>query len=134
MKGVNLDVFRFDYDLTFAALLMHPDGTIYHTYGGRDATDPSSHHSVASFVRTLEETRKEHEEHRAAPRKHRKRTVEQLRERVGHKEPDCYHCHMVHDYETAYLQQKRRWKRDLAWIYPDPIQAGLRPIFLGPVN
>ena len=33
MAGVDLALYRFDYDLTFAALLMNADGTIYHTYG-----------------------------------------------------------------------------------------------------
>ena len=43
MAGVDLSMFRFDFDLTFAVLLMNADGTIYHTFAGRDWTHADSH-------------------------------------------------------------------------------------------
>ena len=36
MRGVDLARWPFDFDLTFAMLAVHPDGTVYHRYGGRD--------------------------------------------------------------------------------------------------
>ena len=37
MRGIDLDTFRFNYDLTLAVFAMNADGTVYTTYAGRDA-------------------------------------------------------------------------------------------------
>jgi hypothetical protein len=132
MAGVDLNVYRFDYDLTFAALLMNADGTIYHVYGGRDWRDAQSHLSMAAFVSVLRDTLPEHAAYQERPRPPRRRaarTIEEIppmaeRIRTG-KAPDCFHCHMVHDSEREHAQDQRRWKRSDIWIWPDPAQAGL---------
>lgn len=133
MAGVNLSLYRFDYDLTFAALLMNADGTIYHTYGGRDWTDPLSHLAVTFLARLLEETLAEHAEYERAPRPPRlakRRTVEQIpkwaRRIKRGKRPDCFHCHMIHEGEIEHLKERRKWTRDRAWLWPDPVEVGLR--------
>lgn len=133
MAGVDLETYRFDYDLTFAALLMNADGRIYHTFGGRDATDPQSHLSVPAFVRVLERARATHERESgkpAAPRRHRPQTIEQIppmAERIRRgKAPECFHCHMVHDARREDAQARKKWRRDDLWIYPDPVEVGLR--------
>ena len=68
MAGVDLNVYTFDYDLTFAALLMNGDGTIYHRYGTRDEGDAAGRLSTASLVRLLRETLEEHAAYQKAPR------------------------------------------------------------------
>ena len=127
MAGVDLSVYRFDYDLTFVALLMNADGTIYHTYGGRDWTDPLSHLSTSSFARVLLETLIQHERRgdAPAPKREAKRTVEEFPKFRQGKKPDCFHCHMVHDGEIDALRQRRRFRTEDAWVWPDPAQAGL---------
>lgn len=134
MAGVDLNVYRFDYDLTFVALLMNADGTIYHTYGGRDWTDPMSHLSMTAFTRVLRETLVEHAayEPRPAPRptaRTRPATIEQIapmaRRIEQGKAPECFHCHMVNDMRREDLVERKRWTRDQAWTYPDPAQVGL---------
>ncbi len=60
MAGVDLETYRFDYDLTFTALLMNADGTIYHTYGGRTWEDAQSHLSERAFADVLTRTLAEH--------------------------------------------------------------------------
>ena len=103
LAGVNLSMFRFDYDLTFAVLLMHEDGTIYHTFAGRDWTDPNSHLSMDGLCKLLRRTLVEHAVHQADPKPPKLRapfTIEQFpsmarRIRQG-KRPECMHCHMVY--------------------------------------
>jgi len=68
MTGVDLSVYRFDYDLTFAALLMNADGTIYHTLGGRDASSAMSQLAMPSFVRVLRETLEDHRVYSKSPK------------------------------------------------------------------
>ena len=49
-NAMDLTLFQFDYDLTFAAFFMNADRTIYGRYGSRSARNPSSDISfVASF-------------------------------------------------------------------------------------
>jgi membrane-associated protease RseP (regulator of RpoE activity) len=128
MAGVDLNVYRFDYDLTFAALLMNADGTIYHTYGGRDFTDPMSHLSMASFTELLKSTAKEHADYTPRPfTRKRPRIPEDIGREAGHHgKVDCIHCHTIHDWMTVAAQRKKRWKYNDAFRYPDPIQIGLR--------
>lgn len=129
MKGVDVRTFHFDFDLTFAALLMHPDGTIHHTYAGRDWTDPQSHLSVDAFVAVLEKTRVEHAAYAKSPRPPKRKkplSVDQMPwMKRRPKKPECYHCHNVNDAVFGEQRERGTFKMRDAWTWPDPIQIGL---------
>lgn len=130
MAGVDLSVYDFDYDLTFAALLMNADGTIYHTYGGRTWEDPESHLSVDAFVDALEAGLETHAAHQIdAPRRRRTETIEEIpwmAKRIEQgRAPECFHCHMVNDARTHTARDANRWTMDQLWRWPDPIEVGL---------
>jgi hypothetical protein len=132
MAGVDLGVFDFDHDLTFCALLMDADGTILHTYGGRDATGPESHLSEESLLRALARGQHSHAAHAGAARPERRtepQTIESLpwmaRRIASGKSPACFHCHMVNDARREEARERGRWRREHAWRWPDPVQAGL---------
>ena len=61
MMNVDRHRYRFDYDLTFAVLLMHANGAVYHRYGGRDHSDPMSHSSMTALLQVMRQTLEEHE-------------------------------------------------------------------------
>ena len=42
ISGADLNVFDFDYDLTWAAFFLNADETVYGRFGGRDAESPDS--------------------------------------------------------------------------------------------
>ena len=46
MSGVDLDFFRFDYDLTFAVLMMDAEGGVYSRFGSRDSKSPEDRMSI----------------------------------------------------------------------------------------
>ena len=129
MTGVDLSVYRFDYDLTFAALLMHPDGTIYHTLGGRDASNPMSQLSMPSFVRVLRETLEDHRAYSKSPKPPtlaKRVTAEDWKRKAKNRgTPDCFHCHMVYDWQREAAKLKRKWKKADAFRWPDPARIGL---------
>ncbi|MCI0343470.1 MAG: PDZ domain-containing protein [Planctomycetales bacterium] len=132
MAGVDLGVFRFDYDLTFAALLMNGDGTIYRQYGGRDGGPAEARLSIASLVRAMKETLADHEEYGKSPRPPKPapvRAIEQIpamaRQIKAGKAPKCFHCHMVNESERRTAQDAKRWSRDSIWLWPDPARVGL---------
>lgn len=132
MRGIDLDTFAFDFDLTFSALLMHPDGTVYHRYGGRDARSASSFLSLKSFLLLLKEGEQTHAEYikNPAPPTIKRRTLDDIpvwaeKMRKRKKRQDCYHCHFVFDAEREQHKANGTWKRDLIWRFPPPARIGL---------
>lgn len=129
MRGVDLSVYRFDYDLTFAILLMNADGTIYHTFAGRDRRDPMSHMSITALVRVMRATVGEHARYKApAPARAAAEplAVESMsRIHPPQKAPACYHCHMVHDAMHDAAVTAKRPREETIWVWPDPVQVGL---------
>lgn len=152
LRGVDLARHRFDFDLTFAVLLMRADGHVYHRYGGRDARGPDSWVSEASFRAVLETTLVEHaawtergaeEDGTAsegsdadlpsakpgdAPTISASSSPLRLENVPAFAERDhgaCIHCHSV--FESLYRQ--RRADGDLRpedpWAYPPPSRIGL---------
>lgn len=130
LRGVDLNTFRFDFDLTFAVLLMHPDGTVYHRYGGRDAGDADAALNMPSLLRLLRdglETHREYLQHPAPPSPGG--TLDELpawrtslrRSRVQ----GCYHCHFVFEAERLQAIADGTWTRDAVWRWPGPDRVGL---------
>jgi serine protease Do len=129
MKGVDVNTFDFNFDLTFAALLMHADGTIHHTYAGRDSIDPESHLALPTFVDVLKKTLPEHAAYSQHPRPPKRAAPESVDQmpwmKRRKKQPDCYHCHNVHDARLGELRYRGRYTLREAWSWPDPVQVGL---------
>lgn len=137
MAGVDLNLFTFDYDLTFAALLMNADGTVYHRYGTRDAASATGLLSMASLVRLLRETLDDHRVYMANPAPpvaQPRRTVEQIptmarkieeRKRSG-KKPECVHCHMVNgETDDTAREEKKFSLKDVLGRWPVAEKVGL---------
>lgn len=137
LRGVDLDTWTFDFDLTFAVLLAHPDGTVYHRLGTRDHTSAESALSEPALARLLREGLATHRAHVAsgeAPPARAARTLDdvpawrekmQERRRAGQKPMACYHCHFVFDAERHQALRDGRWRPDMIWRWPTPGQVGL---------
>lgn len=109
MRGVDLNVFRFDFDLTFAALVMNADGTVYHRFGGR-----LERMSMKALVRLLRESLEDHREYQNNPKPPEAKPKRALEDTPKYAKLDCIHCHMVNDVE-----------RPSIWMYPRPERVGL---------
>jgi len=131
MRHIDLDTIRFDFDLTLSLVLMNAEGTVYHRYGSRPFEDPLSWTSIPSLLRLMEVTLEEHAAYQKAPSPPPEapaRTVAELsgwRTVIGRKEPDCIHCHTVHDIMYASAQKDGTWTPDQTWIYPEPSRIGV---------
>lgn len=138
MRDVDLARFRFDFDLTFAAMTADAEGTVLHRYGGRDAADPQSALSMASLAAFLRGSLAGHERRAderaasgaaAAPADAAAgRTIAALaafRRRDAEKRIDCVHCHTVNDLEFEEAVAAGSWSREQMWVYPDPARLGL---------
>lgn len=129
MSGVDLTVFTFDTDLTFAVLLMNGDGTIYHRYGARTWEDAESRISMKSLVATMKgalETHAAYVKDPKPPKEKSKRTIEDQWKEAGRaKTPECFHCHMVGGTQTEIDQAKGRWNPSEIYRQPMPERLGM---------
>lgn len=131
MRGVDLELLRFDFDLTFAVLLMHPDGTVYHRYGGRNAESPTAWISMSSFLRLLGDTLVDHAVYRERPTPpafRAKRTImddARFVKRLGEKRDQCIHCHMIYSAEREAGLAAGTFATDDIWRWPGPDRLGL---------
>lgn len=132
LRGVDLERYSFDFDLTFAALVAHPAGPVLHRYGGRDHHSADARLTMTSFVRFLEAAHARYAAHvveeRVPPRP--SRTLDDIpvwRDKMA-KRPQplaCYHCHYVFDAEREQRRAEGTWSRELIWRWPTPERVGI---------
>jgi hypothetical protein len=128
MRGVDLDLFDFDYDLTWMGFFLHADGTVYGRYGGRDADSAESRVSLAGLRYAMEAALVRHrgnETRRLVSVTKPPRTVEQYPAARRLPERACIHCHQVYDLRRESLQAADKWRLDELWVYPLPENIGL---------
>ena len=131
LRGVDLDRFSFDFDLTFAALVVQPQGPVLHRYGGRDHHSADARLSMTSLVRFMNAARARFDLSQAQPgRAAPARTLDDIpvwRDKMSRrvKRLDCYHCHYVFDAEREQQKADQTWTRAKIWRWPPPERIGL---------
>ena len=107
---------------------MHPDGHVYHRYGGRDERGADTWLGLGSLERVLTVTLGEHARYRASPRPPATATplvLEKVPAFVKRDKGECIHCHSVF---PAFYEEARAagtWSEDQRWVYPPPGRIGL---------
>jgi serine protease Do len=128
MRGVDLDLFDFDYDLTWMGFFLNADGGVYGRYGGRDAESADSRVSLAGLRYAMTAALERHrrgEAGRGRPEGKAPRTVEQFSAARRLPARACVHCHQVYDLRRESLQAAGKWRLDEVWVYPLPENIGL---------
>jgi hypothetical protein len=132
MKGVDLDLFRFDYDLTFAVLMMDAEGGVYSRFGTRDFKNAPSGSELMSIAGLKGAMREVLALHRAAPPPPSRppgkgATLEDIPSFQKSKAArgDCYHCHFVSSFRLRELRSRGEFRKDLVFRYPQPESIGL---------
>jgi hypothetical protein len=129
ITGVDLPLFDFDYDLTWAALFLSADGTVYGRYGSRDARSADGRMSLAGLRYALQAALAAHRLHAgkaAAAGGRAPLLAEDFPEAKALLiRGACVHCHQVNEFRREQMQASGRWRRDLAWAYPLPENVGL---------
>ena len=142
MKGVDLSKFQFDYDLSWAAMFINADGTVYSRYGTQSAAGADAYNSVESLEKTMRRVltlhsnvtnyRKYLSGKSGKPKPYktalempgldqkRKQQFQLLTERKN-----CIHCHNIHDAEHNHLKLTNKWTQEILWRYPLPDNIGL---------
>src|SRR6266851_78813 len=145
MRGVNLDLFDFDFDLTWAGFFLSPEEEIYGRYGGRDAKSADSRVSLAGLRYAMIEALKSHQRRskilyskssldsslsgrsisRAFTDKSPGNTVDQYPAAQRRVSSSCIHCHQIYDFRREARQAEGKWRLEEVWVYPLPENVGL---------
>jgi predicted metalloprotease with PDZ domain len=126
IAGVDLNLFDFDYDLTWAAFFLNAEGKVYGRFGGREAADADSRNSLAGLHYALQAALDEHRKDPVG----RPATVSDRPQRVesypaAQKYRGCIHCHQVYEFQRAQLKDLGKWNREQRWGYPLPENIGI---------
>jgi serine protease Do len=142
MGNVDLAQFQFDYDLTWAAIFMNADGTVYGRFGTRSIEGATAHISVVALEQAMSRALALHAGYPAnraqlvdkrgpEPKWTRVLDIPALRKRMGDRSTEqterkgCIHCHHVHDGYNQTAQNEGTFDRDTMWKYPLPNQVGM---------
>ncbi len=127
MRGVDLNLYDFDFDLTFGALLMHPDGYVYHRYGGRDHRGADRWLSEVSFRDVLAHTLEDHGAYASLelPGRRPPLRIEEIPSFKKRDRGSCVHCHSVFPAFHEEKMEAGTWNPRQIWKHPTPLVLGL---------
>ncbi|MCI0683598.1 MAG: PDZ domain-containing protein [Gemmataceae bacterium] len=131
ITGVDLNLFEFDLDLTWAAFFMNADGHIYGRYGGRDASGPDSRNTLAGLRYALEGALAAHrdaaqreENIKPAPRTTARLVIDNVPAAKAHLR-GCIHCHQAKEILRVQANREGGWDPLTRWVYPLPENVGI---------
>jgi predicted metalloprotease with PDZ domain len=125
----DLNLFEFDYDLTFMVFFLNAEGKVYARYGGRDAVNADRRQSLAGLRYTMESVLAMHGkpdlDKAFAPRTAEEPRFIRNTTTGGMRGGRCFHCHQVREILNDELQRAGKWDRNMIWRYPLPENVGL---------
>jgi membrane-associated protease RseP (regulator of RpoE activity) len=140
--GLDLSLFQFDYGLTWAALFMNADRTVYGRYGSRFGERTGREVSVEGFKKALQGALELHAAYPGnkaqlagkkgpAPAFPRPEAIPWLKGKPNVRPADgtrgnCVHCHQIQDGTLWSLRDQGQALPDhVVWPYPSPELVGL---------
>jgi serine protease Do len=127
ITGVDLRLFDFDQDLTWAVFFLNADEKIYGRYGGRDARSAEARLSLPGLHYAMEAALASYRTgggwivERPGPPQRAEDLPAAKRLRGG----ECIHCHQVNEFRREALKASGQWRREDLWVYPLPENIGL---------
>jgi hypothetical protein len=144
-NGLDLSLFQYDYDQSFAAFLLNADGTVYGRFGTRSHrsswSDDVSIEGLAKALQGALDLHAEYPKHKAdlagktgpAPDFASPEKYPSLKDRYtaklnyeGQVVPSCIHCHMIGEAQRqVYRSKGQAIPEQLLFSYPHPKAIGL---------
>jgi serine protease Do len=137
---LDLKLFQYDYDMSWAAMFLHADGTIYGRYGSRSASGPGSDSilSAAAFAKAAERALELHNGYPAnakelagktgpTPEYAKATEIPGLTDKpaAANVRQECIHCHMVKEYALRAKWEAGQLSEKDLFVYPMPQRIGL---------
>ncbi len=126
VSGADLNLFEFDFDLTWVAFFMNPSGKIYGRFGGRDGKGPDTRNSLEGLRYAMEAALVEHRKDPEAKPSTPPRPpliIEKVASANGYR--GCIHCHQVKEILRTEDMKAGTWHRDKVYTYPLPENIGI---------
>lgn len=131
MRGVNINLFIFDYDENWQGMFLDAEGRIYARYGSVDPDTRESHNCVEGLAHTMKAVLAIHKEEMAKPKPEykiptafRPEQIAAMDERV--KQHSCIECHMLRTSLFAQMRKDGKFARDSYWTFPPPENIGIQ--------
>jgi hypothetical protein len=143
-NGLDLSLFQYDTDQSFAVFMLNADGTIYGRYGTRShRTEWQGDVSVEGMAKALEGALALHQDfpknkaqlaakRGPAPEFAKPELFPSLRAKYtpflndeGKVVPSCIHCHQISDAQKELALQRRQLTDTVLYPYPHPKSFGL---------
>lgn len=128
IAGHDLNLFDFDYDVTWMAFFLNANEKVLGRYGGRDASGPDGRLSLPGLRYAMQAALDAHSgapQARPAERPARPLLAEEYPVAKRLRRGECIHCHQVYELRRAAEKAAGSWDRDERWVYPLPENVGL---------
>ena len=126
MRGIDLSIFDFDYDMQWYALMLTPGGEVLGRFGGRDADTPAKYQTLPALRHSLAAALDRFKSSAVTKSPPRMKVVAEDYPAADRRADNaCIHCHHVYEFRREYLQSKGQWSLDEVWVYPQPETIGL---------
>lgn len=120
----DLNLFEFDYDVTFMIFFLNADKKVYARYGGRDSENAENRQSLAGLKYTMNSVLSMHQREEKIFARRVEEGPKYIRDVPGARRGGCFHCHQVKEVLNSDLQRSGKWQRDLVWRFPLPENLG----------
>jgi serine protease Do len=123
-----LNVFDYDYDLTWIGFFLSADGRVYGRFGGRDEKSAEGHLSLPALRYAMTAALQAHRQAAGAKGTSAKKPplfAEQIPGITTLRTDSCVHCHMINTARRQNLQKQGQWNNSMFWVYPPPENVGL---------
>lgn len=128
VNGVDLNVFDFDFDLTWVGFFLDASERVYGRYGGRDAASAEGRLSLAGLKYAMQAALEAHRLQSkvpAPPRTEQPLRAEAYSAAKQLRPGECIHCHQIAEFRRQDRQLTGKWTREELWVYPPPENVGL---------
>ncbi len=123
---MDLNVFEFDFDLTWAAFLMNANDKVYGRFGGRDAKGADTRNSLEGLRFAMQQALTEHRKApNAKPETPSEKPLYINQVPAAKSYRGCIHCHQVKEILRQEAINTGTWNRDSIYTYPLPENVGL---------
>lgn len=127
ISGYDLNLFEFDYDLSWAAFFMNASNKIYGRYGGRDAKGADTRNTLEGLHYAMAAALAEHRKNPAVkPEMPPKQPIYIENFPIAKKHyKGCIHCHQVKEVLREEAINAGTWDRESIYTYPLPENVGI---------
>ena len=126
IENIDLNVFEFDWDLTWAAFFMNASDKVYGRFGGRDAKGPDTRNTLEGLRFAMQAALAEHRKDPAAKPEtpsEKPLYINQVPAAKSYK--GCIHCHQVKEILRQQAINTGTWNRESIYTYPLPENVGI---------